>query len=68
MIAIRILVIQSLVHKNFTHVNEFPTMHGYLCIITTGPLAAKLGGSALTDASKLVGNTEIAGNYIKIEL
>ena len=35
---------------------------------TAGPLAAKLGGSALTEASKLVGNEEVAGNYIKIEL
>ena len=48
--------------------NEFSTMNGYLCIITAGSLVAKLGGSVLTEASKLVGNTEIAGNYIKIEL
>lgn len=41
--------------------NAWISYHGYLYTITAGPLAAKLGGSALTEASKQVGNKEVAG-------
>ena len=54
-------LIQSPANKNCISVymyigNEFSTTDIY-----TGPLAAKLGGGALTEASKQVGNKEVAG-------